>query len=134
VTAREVKAVVWREGRRWRGRLEAPGARTLTAAGHAACVARLRREAGGRTRVVVETIPELVGVSEAVEIMGWDKRRVFTYIDRDSFPEPVALLASGRVWRKVDVEAYAREWKRKRRKSEGPPRKAAPRAQSRSRR
>jgi predicted DNA-binding transcriptional regulator AlpA len=63
----------------------------------------------------VETVPDLVGVAEAAAILGWDKRRVFTYISRGSFPEPVVHLASGRVWRKTDVEAYARERRRRRR-------------------
>jgi len=39
---------------------------------------------------------------------------VITYVDRGSFPEPVARLASGRVWRREDVEAFARAWNRRR--------------------
>jgi SAM-dependent methyltransferase len=49
----------------------------------------------------------LVGVAEAAAILGWDKRRVATYIRRGSFPEPVASLASGRVWEEGDVRAFA---------------------------
>jgi hypothetical protein len=59
---------------------------------------------------VVEVIPVLAGVAEAAEVMGWDKRRVVTYIDRGRFPEPVQSLASGRVWLRADVEAFAAEW------------------------
>ena len=40
----------------------------------------------------MEVVPDLVGVAEAAEILGWDKRRVFTYISRGSFPEPIAML------------------------------------------
>ena len=58
--------------------------------------------------LTVEVLPELVGVAEAAAILGWDKRRVFTYISRGSFPEPIAKLASGRVWRRDDIQAYAR--------------------------
>lgn len=58
--------------------------------------------------VVVEVAPELVGVAEAASLLGWDKRRVITYVDRGSFPEPVAHLAGGRVWARVDVEAFRR--------------------------
>jgi predicted DNA-binding transcriptional regulator AlpA len=58
--------------------------------------------------LTIEVVPELVGVAEAAEILGWDKRRIFTYISRSSFPEPVAMLASGRVWRRDDIEEYAR--------------------------
>jgi SAM-dependent methyltransferase len=50
--------------------------------------------------------PRLVGVAEAATILGWDKRRVATYIQRGSFPEPLASLASGRVWDEGDVRAF----------------------------
>jgi hypothetical protein len=46
--------------------------------------------------------------------MGWDKRRVVTYIDRGSFPEPITALASGRIWLREDVQAYADEWQARR--------------------
>jgi hypothetical protein len=36
-----------------------------------------------------------------------------TYVRRGSFPEPFAHLASGRIWRREDVEAFAAS-KRKR--------------------
>jgi SAM-dependent methyltransferase len=51
--------------------------------------------------------PRLVGVAEAARILGWDKRRVSTYVRRGSFPEPVASLAGGRVWAEDDVRAFA---------------------------
>jgi hypothetical protein len=54
-----------------------------------------------------------VGVSEASAILGWDRRRVITYVDRGSFPEPVARLAAGRVWRRDEVEAFARAFARR---------------------
>jgi len=57
---------------------------------------------------VVET-PGIVGVAEAAEILGWDKRRIFTYLSRGSFPEPLTALASGRVWRRSDIEDFARD-------------------------
>ena len=59
---------------------------------------------------MVETVPVLAGVAEAAEVMGWDKRRVVTYLDRGRFPPPVQSLASGRVWLRADVEAFAAEW------------------------
>ena len=65
---------------------------------------------------------ELAGVAEAAAILGWDKRRVATYVRRGSFPEPVASLAGGRVWRRADVEAFAaafRERQRRRRRRLG---------------
>ena len=67
---------------------------------------RLRKPAGpGR----------LVGVAEAARLLGWDKRRVATYVRRGSFPRPVVELAGGRVWALEDVQAFAeRFWARQR--------------------
>jgi hypothetical protein len=83
------------------------------------CLQALRRSldrtqkvsgAGTPLTIVVEVLPALAGVAEAAEVMGWDKRRVITYIDRGRFPEPVQSLASGRVWLRADVERYAADW------------------------
>jgi hypothetical protein len=60
--------------------------------------------------LIAEVLPRLAGVAEAAQVMGWDKRRVVTYIDRGRFPEPVQSLASGRVWLRRDVEAFAAAW------------------------
>jgi hypothetical protein len=60
--------------------------------------------------LVAEVHPRLAGVAEAAAIIGWDKRRVITYIDRGRFPDPVQSLAGGRVWVRDDVERYAKEW------------------------
>ena len=65
---------------------------------------------------------ELAGVAEAAAILGWDKRRVATYVRRGSFPEPIASLAGGRVWHRADIEAFAaafRERQRRRRRRRG---------------
>jgi hypothetical protein len=64
--------------------------------------------------LIVEVLPVLAGVAEAAEVMGWDKRRVITYINRGRFPEPIQSLASGRVWLRADVERYANEWRSRR--------------------
>jgi hypothetical protein len=90
----------------WLGTLAGREIRTKTRAG---CVSSLRRIVEGDAVLVVEETPDLVGVSEAAAIMGWDRRRVITYVDRGSFPDPIASLASGRVWRRDDVEAFARD-------------------------
>ena len=86
---------------------------SVTASTREGCVRRLRdavlarRPNGhGPITVVVEVAPDLVGVAEAAGILGWDKRRVITYVDRGSFPEPVAHLAGGRVWARGDIEAF----------------------------
>ena len=68
--------------------------------------------AGGEPNtLVVEVLPLLAGVAEAAQVMGWDKRRVITYIDRGSFPAPAQSLASGRVWLRSDIERFARDWR-----------------------
>jgi predicted DNA-binding transcriptional regulator AlpA len=87
------------------------------------CLASLRRSIERRVgkspdglALIVEVLPRLAGVAEAAEITGWDKRRVVTYIDRGTFPEPVQTLASGRVWLEADVKRYAEEWRARRRR------------------
>jgi hypothetical protein len=96
------------EGDAWRGRVgsfEIEGSREE-------CLIALRAHAPGDV-LPIEVLPRVAGVSEAAAILGWDKRRVMTYVRRGSFPEPFAHLASGRIWRREDVEAFAAS-KRKR--------------------
>ena len=95
-----------RDDRGWFGRLDEHEVRTRTRDG---CVSALRRLASEDAVIVVEETPDLVGVSEAAAILGWDRRRVVTYVDRGAFPEPLATLAAGRIWRRDDVEAFARD-------------------------
>ena len=64
----------------------------------------------------MEIIPHLAGVAEAAHILGWDKRRVATYVQRGSFPEPVASLAGGRVWAVDDVTDFARAFRARQKK------------------
>jgi SAM-dependent methyltransferase len=68
-----------------------------------------------KVRKGTQPVPDLVGVAEAATILGWDKRRVATYIRRGSFPEPLASLASGRIWDRVDVEAFAEAFRARQR-------------------
>jgi hypothetical protein len=80
------------------------------------CLANLRRALDRSSRgdtpvtLVVQVAPRLAGVAEAAGIIGWDKRRVITYIDRGSFPEPLQSLASGRVWFASDIARFKGEW------------------------
>jgi hypothetical protein len=97
----------------WHGSIPALRAEVF-AKSRSACLARLRLAAGEDAVLTVDVVPALVGVAEAAQILGWDRRRVITYVDRDSFPSPVASLASGRVWRRDDVEAFARAIERRR--------------------
>ncbi len=84
---------------------------------------------GGPLNLLVEVVPRLAGVAEAAEVMGWDKRRVITYISRGRFPEPLQSLASGRVWARSTLEDFARDWRerqsKRRRRGAAPPDEAA---------
>jgi hypothetical protein len=116
VADRDLRALATEVDGRWSGRL-LPDGRTLSAPTRERILARLRDEAGDGP-LIVELEPALVGVAEAAALLGWDKRRVATYVERGSFPEPVVSLASGRVWRRDDVEAFARAFHRRRRRRE----------------
>lgn len=101
-----------RENGGWRGLAHDPPI-SVTASTREDCLRRLRhaivaRRSNGHDPVtlIVEVAPDLVGVAEAAAILEWDKRRVITYVDRGSFPEPVAHLAGGRVWARADIEAF----------------------------
>jgi hypothetical protein len=74
---------------------------------------------GEPVTLVVEVLPALAGVAEAAGLLGWDKRRVVTYAARGRFPEPVQALASGRVWLRDDVEAFATAFHGRRRAAAG---------------
>jgi hypothetical protein len=96
---------MWEVDGRWFGL--GPDGGEVTAASREDCLRRLRAAAGREAVLTVEVEPKLVGVAEAARALGWDKLRIFTYLGRGSFPEPVAELASGRVWRRDDIEAFA---------------------------
>lgn len=99
-----------RDASGWSGTL---GDEDVTARTRDGCISALRRLAGDEVVLVVQETPDLVGVSEAAAILGWDRRRVATYVERGAFPPPLATLASGRVWRREDVEAFARDRRRR---------------------
>jgi len=104
------RARMWETGGRWYARiLDADAYIEVTGVSRGRCLAELRAITGDAV-LTVEVVPQVVGVAEAAEIVGWDKRRVITYIDRGSFPEPLTSLASGRIWLREDVETFAREW------------------------
>jgi hypothetical protein len=110
--ADEVRVRMWETGGRFYARiLDSPAFIEVTGVSRHECYRQLRRMVGqDDVSLTVEMIPAVAGVAEAAEIMGWDKRRVVTYIDRGSFPEPITSLASGRIWLREDVESYATEW------------------------
>jgi prophage regulatory protein len=52
--------------------------------------------------------PDLVGAAEIAELLSISRQRVDQLAAGDDFPEPIAVLAAGRVWKRADVEAWAR--------------------------
>jgi predicted DNA-binding transcriptional regulator AlpA len=58
---------------------------------------------------VGSALVELVSRSEVARILGVTTRTVQRYTERPDFPEPIGRLATGRVWKRVDIEAWARK-------------------------
>lgn len=59
----------------------------------------------------------IVGSKEAADILGWDRRKVATYYSRHLLPRPIALLASGPIWGRHQIENYRDELRAKRESS-----------------
>ena len=108
----DVRVRMWETGGRWYAHiLDAPAFIEVTGTRRERCLDELRKTTGDDVTLWSSVIPQIVGVAEAAEIMGWDKRRVVTYIDRGQFPEPMTSLASGRIWLREDVEGYRDDWR-----------------------
>lgn len=54
----------------------------------------------------------LVGVSEAAQLLGWDRRKLAVYAARGHLPAPIAELAGGRVWKRAAIEEYMSDRRR----------------------
>lgn len=55
----------------------------------------------------------LVGAAEIASMLGVTRQRVHQLAETPGFPEPEAVLASGRVWKRTEIEAWAAmQWKR----------------------
>jgi hypothetical protein len=57
--------------------------------------------------------PELVGIAEVARILGVSPQRASTIQHQDAFPGPVAVLASGPVWRRGDLTRFEETWVRR---------------------
>lgn len=55
----------------------------------------------------------IMGAAEIARFLGVTTQRASELGGQDNFPRPVAHLKAGRVWRRADVERFAREWERK---------------------
>jgi hypothetical protein len=110
--ADDVRVRVWETGGRWYAHiLDAPAFIEVTGTSRERCIQELRKVTGEDATLIIDVVPRIVGVAEAAEIMGWDKRRVVTYLDRSQFPDPLTTLASGRIWIRDDIEAFADDWR-----------------------
>ena len=61
----------------------------------------------------LENQTEIAGVTEVARILGVTKQRVSSLSKRNDFPEPLAKLAAGPVWRAGDLTTFAEGWQRK---------------------
>jgi hypothetical protein len=113
--ADDVRVRLWETGGRWYAHiLDAPAFIEVTGTSRERCIQELRKVTGEDATLIIDVVPRIVGVAEAAEIMGWDKRRVVTYLDRAQFPDPLTTLASGRIWIREDIEAFADDWRARR--------------------
>jgi predicted DNA-binding transcriptional regulator AlpA len=68
------------------------------------------------------TPQDLVGATEAAQLLGVSRQRVGQLAQRPDFPAPVARISAGPVWTRASVDAFMDGWMRK---ITGRPRKAA---------
>ncbi len=118
VSQRRVNARIVEDPSGWSGRIDELAVE-VRARTRSECVRKLERAVGEGASLTVQVEPEVVGVAEAAAIMGWDKRRVITYLRRGVFPAPFAALASGRVWRRDDIERFAADRRRSAKRKSG---------------
>jgi predicted DNA-binding transcriptional regulator AlpA len=52
---------------------------------------------------------ELMGTTEIAQLLGVSRQRAGQLAATEGFPEPIARLAAGPIWRRADVERWARE-------------------------
>jgi predicted DNA-binding transcriptional regulator AlpA len=53
--------------------------------------------------------PGLAGIAEVAEILDVSIRTAHRCVNRDDFPAPIDELATGRIWKRADVERWARK-------------------------
>ncbi len=51
----------------------------------------------------------LVGLAEIAAMLGVSRGRADQLVRQAGFPAPDAVLTAGRIWKREDVEAWARE-------------------------
>ena len=52
---------------------------------------------------------DLAGLTEIADMLDLTRQRVDQIVRTDpTFPEPVAVITAGRIWRRADIERWAR--------------------------
>lgn len=57
---------------------------------------------------IIAAMHHLVGAAEIGRMLGVSRQRVQQLVSREGFPEPEAVLEMGKVWKRSDVEEWAR--------------------------
>lgn len=53
-------------------------------------------------------VHHLVGAAEVAEMLGLTRRRVNQLATEPDFPQPEAVLSAGKVWKRADIEKWAK--------------------------
>lgn len=67
----------------------------------------------------IMTMNHLVGAAEIGRMLGVSRQRVQQLVGRDGFPEPEVVLDMGKVWKRADVEEWARSHGRQVKENKG---------------
>jgi predicted DNA-binding transcriptional regulator AlpA len=70
---------------------------------------------------MIVAMHHLVGAAEIGRLLGVSRQRVQQLVSRDGFPKPEAVLEMGKVWKRSDVEAWARSQGRQIKQNQGAP-------------
>lgn len=76
------------------------------------------------TALAEPTFPDVLGVTEAAQMLGVSRQRLDQLTSHRDFPAPMVRLAAGPVWLRSSIEGFERRWDRR----PGRPPKAAPAA------
>lgn len=64
-------------------------------------------------RLAEPAFPELVGITEIAEMLGVSRQRASALQALQTFPAPVAVLASGPIFRRADLSRFESAWDRR---------------------
>jgi hypothetical protein len=64
-------------------------------------------------RATRQAVPELVGSTEAAEILGVERPRISRWREKGVLPDPVAVLKAGPIWTRAQIEGFMTERERR---------------------